>query len=1095
MSLWGIFTSLNKNKSGKQVKKIMFKLAVILLPTILITSTILASANVTARDISDTNEYWIDEFQDLNKIENSSNIVINNGEVKIIGPGFNYFTNAYSITPSKKGSWQTIDVSELIPKDSTGVILKLMNTNKWKQLNIAVRTPGSSDQYQYSAIRPRGYIYALCGVDENRKFETYLEKKGEYSIFLVGYTDSAVYFYQNRIDKSLSKSGSWEEIDLTDEVPEDATGAIFQIINTKDYKLLKDNNRKGSIRTPGSNDDADNTNICEGGGRIYALCGIKNGKIEGYIESGEEGNIKHYLVGYTKYPITFLQNPEKIAINNIDSWRLIDTRDKTSRDANGIVIEIRNSDTKLLFSSHQGAIRKIDSLDERRDSSYILSDGHIWGLAGTDINQRFEANKGNKDVSFRLLGYSERVGSGYLYSTAVAPPSLKRWCTFSWNDVESSNTDVKYQLEYYHDGVWMLIPEKDLPGNTFGFDDSPVKLNDLDIKVYSKIRLKATLSKRDITVTPKIKDWGVTWQNKENEWSDSFSTNYLVGSTEKTDVESEVILAVNHSNWYTYGGTERRVSVPEMDIGPTTNNLLWKANVTGTWDTYAGAIIVDGVVYICGKDWGGSPDESDRNFGHAYTFALDAKTGEKIWMFPTGPVDDNPVYYKGRLFVQTTSYRRSANDYSKGVERLWCLDAVDGSVIWVFYEDDCESMDLGSLCGTPAIAEDKNLVIALSNNYLYGVNMTTGRKAWSIRLPNARNTPTSPTYYNGVVYAACETIDNFGDWLYAYDVYEDHVELKWATSGTNRRFLGTDGVHDSSPVIYNYNGEDRLYIGCKDGNIRELDLITGEILRTYDIGAISPILGSTTIYNDVIFAGAQNGIMYAVDLSDFSLKWKTACGKIDYRILMLLDRKGWYLKVGIFSTAAVANGIVYYGSLDNNIYALSENTGEILWKYKTGYHVWGQAAISDGIMYLGSDDWYLYAFGPESGPTYRYYTSGDFTSTLIEKSDSMSWDKFYASDNTPAGTSITYQILDENNNVICTVEDGDDISNISQDTIMLSASLKTKEIQKTPVLQGWKVTSKQVEQPWSIILIAILCIITLIAVGYISLKYYSNKKK
>jgi len=1083
---------LNKNCYTKKQKKIITSIALIILTTSFIIPTIIVSPGVSAGDTNATKSYWTDKFQNINMIENSSNIAINNGEAKIIGPGLNYFLSSYDITPSKKGSWQTVDVSELIPKDSTGVILELINTHRWKQLNLAVRKPGSSDPNQNSVIRPKGHIYALCGVDETQKFETYLQTK-ECHIYLIGWTDSAVYFYQNRIDKSLSKSGSWEEIDLSAEIPEDATGVIFQIINTKKYKLLKDNNRKGSIRTAGSTDDADNTDICEGGGRIYALCGVKDGKIEGFIESGEEGNIKHYLVGYTKYPITFLQNHEDISLNYVNSRKLIGVRNKTSKDANGVILEIRNSDTKTLFSAHQGALRMQYSFEEKTSVSYIPKDGHICGLVGTDRSQRFEAEKGHNSVYFRLIGYSKGVRSGYLYSTAVEPPLLKRWCSLSWNDVESSNTDVNYQLEYYHDGVWMLIPDSDLARNSLGFDDSPVELGDLDVETYNKIRLKATLSTKDPTVTPKIKDWGVTWQTKEDEWGDSFSTNYLVESTENTHVGSEVTLDVNHSNWYTYGCTERRSGVPEMDVGPTTNNLLWRANATGTMDAFCGAIIVDGVVYLSGKLFTGKDKKDNWKLhpGHPYTFALDAETGEKIWMFPTGSVDDAPTYYKGKIFVQ-----EAARAYQNRAERLWCLDAVDGSVIWVLYEDDCSPEDFGKSRGTVALAEDKNLVVALSNNYLYGVNITTGRKAWSTRLPNAKATPTTPTYYNGVVYAGCEVKDKFGDWLYAYEVYKDHAELKWAASGTNRRILGTGGIHDSSPAIYNYNGEDRLYIGCLDGNIRELDLETGEILRSYDIGFPYGIMGTPAIHNDVLFAGGMSGYMYAVKLSDFSLKWKRECGndKIDSELLDLLDRDRWS-KVAIFSTAAIANGIVYYGSLDSYVYAVSEETGELIWRYKTGNGLYGQAAIADGIFYILSDDWYFYAFGPESGPTYRYYPSGNVTSTKIKKSNSMSWDKFQVSDSTLFGTSITYQVLDEDNNIICTVEDGDDISSISQNTIILSACLKTANTQKTPVLHGWKVTTKPIEEPWTIIVIVFICIIIIVLVGYGTVKFLRHKKE
>lgn len=1087
---------LNKNWYKKQGKKFTLLIVLLFLSTSFIMSTMPKVKGGSTDYNSDNKDYWMDEFHDFSKIKNSSNIVVSNGEAKIIGPGLNFFINAYDITPSKKGSWQTVDVSELIPKGSTGVILQLMNIHKRRQLNIAVKTLGSSDPYQYSAIRQKGHIYALCGVDENQKFEAYIQRK-ECRIILAGYTDSAVYFFKNRVDKSLSISGSWVDIDLSSDIPEDATGVIFQIINTKKNKLIGNNNRKASIRQDGSSDNTDNTDICEGGGKIYAICGVNDREIEGYIESGENGNLKHYLVGYTRYPIHFFRKHVNIVSDNVDSWKDINIAGMTTIGTNGVIFEIRNKAKNEFFSDHQCAVRTVYSHDERKETSYILFDGHIWGLAGTDRQQKFEINNGHKDIYFRLLGYSEGVYSGYLYSTMIEPSSLTSWCSFSWNDVESRNTDIKYQLEYYNGRTWSLIPDRDLPKNSVGFDDSPVELSNLKINVYNKIRLKANLSTKDTSFTPKIKNWGVTWQTKENKWEDNFLTNYRVKSSENIYVENDVTLGINHSNWYTYGQNSQRVGVPEMDLGPTTNHVLWKANVSGTLDAFAGAIVVDGVVYACGKYF--MTRDKKENWihhpGHTYTFALDAETGEKIWMFPTGSVDDAPTYHNGMIFVG-----EAVTAYQNRVERLWCLDAIDGSPIWVFNADDCAAEDLGKARGTPVIAEDKNLVIALSNNYLYGVNLTTGKKMWSTRLPNAKKTPTTPTYFNGVVYVGCEIKDMYGDWLYAYEVYEDQVKLKWAAGGTDK-LIGNSGIHDSSPTIYKYNGEYRLYIGCMDGNIHELDLNNGKIIRTYDTAGIRikdrSILGTPAIHNDVLFAGSMNGHMYAIKLSDFSLKWKRQCGGNTFKdkIINLLDRRSWQ-RHAIFSTAAIANGIVYYGSQDDKVYAVSEENGELCWSYETGNGLYGQAAISDGIMYIASDDWYLYAFGPPSGPTYRHYPSGNITSTTIKKSNSMKWDKFHAGDTTPVGTSITYKILDENNNVIRTVKDGDDLSSISQNTIMLTACLETANTQKTPILHYWEITTTPTEAfPIEIIIIVIICIVTILLAVYGMIKFSRHKKK
>jgi len=1001
-----------------------------------------------------SNNYWRDKFSDYTLVENTSNILIKNSEAKIIGPGLNYFHTGYEITPNKQDSWQKIGVSELVPKNATGVILELINTHIWRQNNIAVRKPGSSDPFTFSKIKPKSHIYALCGVDDNLSFEAYLQSK-KCQIFIVGWTDSAVYFYENRIDKSLSKSGSWIEMDLSYDIPEDATGVIFQIVNTNKKQFLQSNDCKGSIRTYGSDNHADNSDICDGGGKIYALCGINDGKIEAFIESGREGKIKHYLVGYTKYPVTFFKNYNLIEINDIDEWKSIDVRIKTSNDTNGLIFCIRNKDQKPFFSNHQGVLRMHDSFDDKRTNSNIIGDGHIWALVGTNNEQIFDIYKNHDDIYFWMLGYSEGIRQGSIFSKPIEPSDLKKWCSFGWNDITSVNTNIQYYLEYYFDGNWELIPDDDLLGNSNGFNVSPVELSDLDVVKYGKIRLKAIFSTRNPSFTPKLKDWGVTWQSSDSEWEDYFLTDYMIKSFDYINVKNDVSLDINHSNWYTYGGNKRRSGVPELDIGPTTNNVLWRANVSGVMDAFGGAIVVNGVVYVSGNyiisidkegNWHHHP-------GHPYTFALDAVTGEKIWMSPTGSVDDVLTYYDGKIFVQENI------DYRP--ERLWCLDAVDGSPLWVFDENDCGIVDLGKSGGTPTIAEDKRLVIALSNTYLYGINITTGKKAWSVKLSNARKTPTSPVYHNGVVYAGCKVIDKFGDWLYAYEVFEDHVELKWSMGGSNRLF-GTDGLHDSSPVIYNYKGNDRLYIGCMDGNIHEIDIENGCILRTYNTLVNFWITGTPSISKDVLYVGGLYGYMYAVTLSDFSLKWRKECGKslIKCYFLKWLDSKRSG-KVGIYTTAAIAEGTVYYGSLDKYVYAASENDGDLIWKYNIGEKIYGQSAIADGVLYILSDGWYLYAFGPESGPSYRYYNCGNITSVKIKKSSDCQWDKFYVNDSLPDGTNITYHVLDENNNFICNVENGDNISDISQDSIRLYASLNTKDIKITPVINSWSVTNSK----------------------------------
>jgi len=61
------------------------------------------------------------------------------------------------------------------------------------------------------------------------------------------------------------------------------------------------------------------------------------------------------------------------------------------------------------------------------------------------------------------------------------------------------------------------------------------------------------------------------------------------------------------------------------------------------------------------------------------------------------------------------------------------------------------------------------------------------------------------------------------------------------------------------------------------------------------------------------------------------------------------------------------NGMVYVGSTDNNLYALSGKSGAKLWEFKTGSYVFSSPAIGpDGTVYIGSSDKKLYAIKTDS---------------------------------------------------------------------------------------------------------------------------------
>lgn len=76
----------------------------------------------------------------------------------------------------------------------------------------------------------------------------------------------------------------------------------------------------------------------------------------------------------------------------------------------------------------------------------------------------------------------------------------------------------------------------------------------------------------------------------------------------------------------------------------------------------------------------------------------------------------------------------------------------------------------------------------------------------------------------------------------------------------------------------------------------------------------------------------------------------------------------WTASIGALSSPALAKGVLYVGSGDDNLYALNESTGATLWTVTTGAAVESSPAVGAGQVFVGSDDGFLYAVSP-SGVT------------------------------------------------------------------------------------------------------------------------------
>ena len=114
---------------------------------------------------------------------------------------------------------------------------------------------------------------------------------------------------------------------------------------------------------------------------------------------------------------------------------------------------------------------------------------------------------------------------------------------------------------------------------------------------------------------------------------------------------------------------------------------------------------------------------------------------------------------------------------------------------------------------------------------------------------------------------------------------------------------------------------------------------------------------SPAVANGVLYVGSTDNNVYALDASTGALLWSYNTGPISD------------------SSPAVANGVVYVGTYDFNVYALDASTGALLWSYPTGNVVSSSPTVANGVVYVGSDDHNVYALKASTGaPLWSYYT-------------------------------------------------------------------------------------------------------------------------
>ncbi len=145
------------------------------------------------------------------------------------------------------------------------------------------------------------------------------------------------------------------------------------------------------------------------------------------------------------------------------------------------------------------------------------------------------------------------------------------------------------------------------------------------------------------------------------------------------------------------------------------------------------------------------------------------------------------------------------------------------------------------------------------------------------------------------------------------------------------------------------------------------------------------VRGSITYENGVVYAGAYDNNLYALNASDGSFLWK------------------YPAEGGIVSKPIIHESVVYFGSEDHRMHAVSTRSGKVVWTYYTDGPIRSSPRIAEGHIFIGSDDNYLHAVNIASNRrAWRVEASGAVRSSPFISNDQVYFGcesgEFYSTD-------------------------------------------------------------------------------------------------
>jgi outer membrane protein assembly factor BamB len=323
--------------------------------------------------------------------------------------------------------------------------------------------------------------------------------------------------------------------------------------------------------------------------------------------------------------------------------------------------------------------------------------------------------------------------------------------------------------------------------------------------------------------------------------------------------------------------------------------------------------------------------------GRGALAALDLATGQPKWVFATEyerkfeaknlhgyqPATQT-IPDAWDIWISSPAVVNGKVYFGSGDGNVYAVDGAKGVVLWKFATG-------GVVHASPAVANGM-VYVGSWDSRMYGLDAETGAEKWSFQagvdpaIHNQEGFQSSPAVVDGMVYVGCRD-----GHVYALDAATG--KKKWDYPTSKSWVNGTPAVRDGV-----------VYVGTSDSSrFMALDARTGRLRWNFDAKAY--MFSSAALAGELAYVGAHNGHLYAVETRTGKLAWQfktegaqkdplnvlEADGRLNRAAFTPLfgDFEGMYLDFSRFASVgavmgspAVDKGVVYFGSMDGNVYAL-----------------------------------------------------------------------------------------------------------------------------------------------------------------------------